>query len=243
MTAKVALVTGASSGIGAAIAAALSRDGFHVVLTGRNAERLAHVAAGLPGASFPLILDLTDGPGITSLHDRLPEAFRDIAVLVNNAGHDVGGRRFFDEGTAEDWSAIIEANLLGLVRLTHVVSRGMIARGQGDIVNIGSLAAIRPAPRMAAYAASKAGVHALSDVLRADLARHGIRVTEILPGLTRTAFAATRLGGDQAAADRFYDKANASLSPADVADGVIYALARPRHMSVAQLVLVPSGQW
>lgn len=236
-------MTGASGGIGAAIAAALSRDGVPVVLAGRRAARLDQVAAGLPGPSHCLVLDLGDSAAISALHDALPSAFRDIAVLVNNAGHDVGGRRFFDEGKAEDWSAIIETNLLGLIRLTHVVSRAMIARGEGDIVNIGSLAALRPAPRMAAYAASKAGVHVLSDVLRADLARHGIRVTEILPGLTRTGFAATRLGGDQAAADQFYDKAKASLSPADVADAVRYALARPRHMAVAQMVLVPSGQW
>jgi len=243
VVAQIALVTGASSGIGAAVAQALAAEGFQLVLCGRDTATLDRLAStlGTPSVAHPL--DVSEPASVDSVLARLPEASRSVSVLVNSAGHDVGGRRFFDEGGAADWVAIIEANLVGLIRLTRVVCHPMIARGSGDIVNIGSLSALRPAARMAAYATSKAGVHMFSDVLRADLGRHGIRVTEILPGLTRTGFARSRLRGDATAATQFYDKAAGSLSGADVARAVIYALAQPLNVTVAQMVVVPSGQW
>ena len=240
---RVALVTGAGSGIGAAVAHALGGEGWRVILCGRRRAPLDAVAATLAGPAHVLPVDLTDAAAVAAVPGALPQAFRAPALLVNCAGHDVGGRRSFEEGSADAWAAILEANLVGLVRLTHALVPGMIAAGGGDVVNIGSLAALRPAPRMAAYAASKAGVHAFSDVLRADLARHGIRVMEIMPGLTRTGFAEARLHGDEAAAARFYDKAPATLAADDVARAVLYAVAQPRHVVIAQLVLMPSGQW
>lgn len=240
---RVALVTGAGSGIGAAVAAALAGEGWRVILCGRTRARLDAVAATLAVPAHVLPVDLTDAAAVAAVPGALPQAFRAPALLVNCAGHDVGGRRSFEEGSADAWAAILEANLVGLVRLTHALVPGMIAAGGGDVVNIGSLAALRPAPRMAAYVASKAGVHAFSDVLRADLARHGIRVMEVMPGLTRTGFAETRLHGDADAARQFYDKAPATLAADDVARAVLYAVAQPRHVVVAQLVLMPSGQW
>lgn len=240
---RVALVTGASSGIGEAVAHALARAGWRTILCGRNRQRLDEVAAALAAPALPCPVDLTDAAAVSGLLGTVPEAFRPVSLLVNCAGHDTGGRRPFEAGTAEEWVDILQANLVGLVRLTHLVVQQMIGRCAGDIVNIGSLSALRPAPRMAAYNASKAGVHAFSDVLRADLGRHDIRVIEIMPGLTQTNFVRSRLRGDADAARQFYDKVPTRLAAQDVADAVIYAIGQPRHVVVAQLVLVPSSQW
>ena len=245
MTARpVALVTGASGGIGAAVARMLAQDGHPVVMCGRDRIRLAQAAAGLAAPVHLATFDMTDPAAIAALPGSLPPGFARVDIVVNAAGHDVGGRRPFEEGEPEDWAAIVDANLTGLMRLTHPFVRGMIARkAAGDVVNIGSLGALRPAPRMAAYTASKAGMHSFSDVLRADLGRHGIRVSEILPGLTHTGFAEARLRGDAGKAAGFYAKADAVLTPADVAAAVLNALRQPRHVTVAQTVVVPSGQW
>ena len=241
---RIALVSGASSGIGAAVAERLAQDGHRVVLCGRDAARLAQVAAALGGGAHVLPLDVTDAAAVAALPGSLPAAFGAVDIVVNAAGHDVGGRRPFQDGDADEWAAIIETNLTGTLRLTHALVRAMIARNApGDVVNIGSLAPLRLAPRMGAYAASKAGVHAFSDVLRADLAPFGIRVTEIMPGLTQTGFAAARLRGDMAGAARFYGKLPTALAPGDVAEAVMGALRQPRHVTVAQVVLVPSSQW
>ena len=240
---RVALVTGASSGIGAAVAETLAAEGYRLVLCGRNEATLGKLAGRLSTQSVVHTLDVSDAGNVDLVLERLPEAFRSVSVLINSAGHDVGGRRYFDEGKAADWAAIIEANLVGLICLTRVVCEPMIAAGSGDIVNLGSLSALRLSPRMAAYAASKAGVHTFSDVLRADLGRHGIRVMEVLPGLTRTGFAQTRLRGDSTAAAQFYDKAAANLSAEDVARATMFALGQPRNVTIAQMVVVPSGQW
>ncbi len=240
---RTALVTGAGSGIGAAIVRALAGGGWRIVLCGRSRARLDAVAATLAVPTHVLPVDLTDAAAVATLPGALPAAFRPLSLLVNCAGHDVGGRRAFEDAAAEAWAGILEANLVGLVRLTHALVADMIGGGGGDIVNIGSLSALRPAPRMAAYVASKAGVHAFSDVLRADLDRHGIRVIEVMPGLTRTDFAQTRLHGDAESARQFYDRAPATLTADDVAQAVIYAIGQPRHVVIAQLVLMPSGQW
>jgi NADP-dependent 3-hydroxy acid dehydrogenase YdfG len=237
------MVTGAGSGIGAAVAEALAAEGYHLVLCGRNVAALDAVAARVATPAHVLALDVSDAGSVETVLQRLPVAFAAISVLINGAGHDVGGRRAFQDGAADDWADIIETNLVGLIRLTRAVCAPMVARGEGDIVNIGSLSAIRPAPRIGPYAASKAGVHMLSDILRADLGPAGVRVIEILPGLTRTGFADARLRGDAGRAAEFYDKAPDCLSPADVARATVFALSQPRNVIIAQMVVMPAGQW
>jgi len=237
-----ALVTGASSGIGAAIARRLAQAGHKTIFCGRDVARLA-AAAGLGPLVHPLRLDMTDAAAIAALPGSLPPEFRQVGILVNAAGHDVGGRRPFQDGAVEDWATIIDTNLTGVLRLTHTLLKGMLARGGGDVVIVGSLATIRPAGRLAAYAASKAGLHAFSDALRADVSARGIRVMEVLPGLTRTGFAEARLRGDTAAPNRFYDKIDTALTADDVAGAVLAALAQPRHVVTAQLVLTPPSQF
>jgi NADP-dependent 3-hydroxy acid dehydrogenase YdfG len=244
MTAKrIALVTGASSGIGRAIAKALLDDGCRVILAGRNQAALREAAASHTANAHVLALDVTDFPAVDAFVDHLPAGFREIDVLVNNAGHDVGGRTRFDQGSVDDWISVIETNVSGLIRVTRAVVPGMIARGRGDIVNIGSVNALRVIPTMAAYGASKAAVHAFSDGLRADLAETPIRVIEVLPGLTRSDIVVRRFRGDRARAQAYYDSFGMALEADDIAAGVLYAIDQPPRVTVAQLTILPSNRF
>ena len=239
----MALVTGGSGGIGFAIAGMLARAGCSVVITGRNAQRLSDAAQSLQGDVHALQLDMTDAAAIAALPERLPERFRAPSVLVNNAGEDVGGRTRFDASSADELARVIETNLTGVIRITRALVPAMLEAGLGDIVNIGSTNALRPTPGMAAYTGSKSGVHGLTDVLRADYAKTNVRVCEVIPGLTRTHFAQTRMRGDAEKARAFFAQFPTALEPEDVADAVLYALTRPRHVSVHQIVVTPSFQW
>lgn len=232
------LVTGASSGIGEAICRSLAARGQRVVGAARRLERLEALAADLGDAFHPLELDIDDAAAVEGLEERLPARFESIDVLVNNAGHDIGGRRPFDQGSADQWCAIIETNVQGLIRVTRALIEGMLQRGHGHIVNIGSIAGLKPAATMAAYVASKYAVHGLSETLRLDYAGKGIRVTEIMPGLVRTGFAERRLG-DAERADAFYDAFDACLQAGDIADAVSWAIDRPPHVEIAQMVVLP----
>jgi NADP-dependent 3-hydroxy acid dehydrogenase YdfG len=234
----VVLVSGASSGIGEAICRLLIEQSYRVIGAARNESRLQQLWAELGDGFYPLVLDVTDSAAVAGLQQALPPEFHDIAVLVNNAGHDIGGRRLFDEGSAEQWCDIIETNVQGMIRLTRALIEGMLARGSGHIVNMGSIAGIKPYATMTAYVSSKYAVHGLSENLRLDYAGRGIRVTEILPGLVRTGFAQQRLG-DAQQAQEFYDDAEQCLQPEDVARTVIYAIQQPKHVEIAQLVVLP----
>jgi len=163
--------------------------------------------------------------------------------LINNAGHDVGGRKRFDQGSADDWTAIIETNLIGMMRVTRAVLPGMVARNRGDVVNMGSISALRMVTDMAPYSASKAGVHMLSDIIRGELANTGVRVTEILPGLTRTGIVRSRYRGDVAQEKEYFDQFEMALEPEDVARSVVYALSQPPQVQVAQIVILPVNRW
>jgi len=234
----VVLVSGASSGIGAAICRLLVARQFRVVAAARNQDRLVQLAAQLGDALYPLVLDVTDSAAVSQVAQSLPEEFREIAALVNNAGHDVGGRRMFEEGSAEQWCNIIETNVQGTIRLTHALIDGMLARGSGHIVNMGSIAGLKPYATGTAYVSSKFAVHGFSESLRLDYAGRGIRITEIMPGLVRSGFAGQRLG-DARRAEAFYDSFEQCLQPEDVAQTVLYALQQPKHVEIAQLVVLP----
>lgn len=233
-----ALVSGASSGIGAAICRRLVENGFRVVALARNEARLRDLCDGLGANCHPLALDITDADAIANLDDLLPQDCRAIEVLVNNAGHDVGGRRPFEEGSADQWCDIVETNVQGTIRLTHALVHGMLARARGHIVNLGSIAGLRPYATGSAYVTSKYAVHGFSESLRLDFAGRGIRVTEIMPGLVRTGFAEQRLGDAQRARE-FYDSFAQCLDAEDVARTVLFALQQPSHVEIAQLVVLP----
>ena len=239
----VALVTGASAGIGAAIAETLIAKGCRVICTARRGDRLEALATRLGPDCHPLVLDVTDSEGCAKLCERLPVNLREIDILINNAGHDVGGRKRFEDGAIEDWAAIIETNVTGLMRVSHGVAPGMAARGRGHIINLGSISGIGAYPEGSVYSASKHAVHGFSNSLRLDFAGSGIRVTEILPGTARTEFGRSRWRGDDARAEGFYDSFETLLSADDVAACVVFALEQPPHVVIAQLVVVPTSQW
>jgi 3-hydroxy acid dehydrogenase/malonic semialdehyde reductase len=180
---------------------------------------------------------------VDGLLAAIPKAFQPIDVLVNNAGHDIGGRTRFDLGPADDWSSIIETNLAGTMRVTRAILPQMVERNRGDIVNMSSISAIRLVPDMAAYTASKAGIRAFTDILRADLAETGIRVTEILPGLTRTNIILKRHRGDRKLEREYFERYRIALQPTDIARAVMFALAQPPHMQIAQMFILPVNRW
>ena len=237
---KIALVTGASAGIGEAICRSLVAKGHRVVASGRNRTKLDALAGELGEALAPLVLDVTDAAAVANLTSNLPAGFERIDILINNAGHDTGGRRRFDEGSADQWCDIVETNVQGLIRVTRALIDGMLERGDGHIINLGSIAGLKPYATGTAYVTSKYAVHGLSETLRLDYAGRGIRVTEIMPGLVRSGFAEQRLG-DAEAAREFYDSFAACLQPQDVAETVAFAIAQPRHVEIAQLVVLPAS--
>jgi len=237
-TSTIALVTGASSGIGEAISRLLVANQYRVIGAARNKSKLQALAEELGESFYPLVLDVNDAESVVSMVDNLPAELRGIDVLINNAGHDIGGRKSFELGTAAQWSHTIETNVQGLMRVTHAVIHGMLDRGRGLILNMGSIAGIKPFATVTAYVASKYAVHGFSESLRLDYAGKGIRVCEIMPGMVRTGFASERLG-DKDAADDFYDSFEQLLTSEDIAQAVLFALQQPKHVEISELVVMP----
>lgn len=237
----VALVTGASVGIGRAIAMRLLEQDARLIAVARNGERLEACFSDHGDSVHVLPLDVTDGPAVASLIGNLPEDWREIDILVANAGSDVGGRRAFCDGDVEDWASTVETNVNGVVRVCHAVLPGMLARGRGHVVIVGSVDALGTRPGGNVYAATKHAVHALADGLRQDYPNDPVRITEILPGLVRTGFAEARFRGDVERADAYYESFPAYLDPDDIARSTIFALNQPHEVNIAQMVIVPTG--
>lgn len=240
---RTALVTGAGSGIGLAIAVGLKAAGYRVALADIDASALAAAGEKLAGQCHPIELDITDDASVDALPARLAADGIVVDTLINAAGHDPGGTTRFDRGSAVDWTAAIATNLIGTMRVTRAFVAGMVERERGDIVNIGSIAGIRIVPDMTAYNTSKAGLHAFSDQLRADLAATPIRIIEIMPGLTKTDLIRKRYRGDVGRAEEYYRRFEMALDADDIARTVLYALAAPAHMVLAQAVVLPVNRW
>lgn len=236
----VALVTGASSGIGAATARALAARGWRLVLAARREDPLRTLATELPTLTHVAPLDVRDREAIEHVVDELPEAFRPLAVLVNNAGLGLGLDRA-DESDVADWLTMIETNVVGVSLLTRAVLPMMVSAGGGHVVTIGSIAGTWPYPGSNVYGATKAFVSQLMLNLRADLFRHNIRATVIEPGMTRSEFARVRHHGDVAAAEQTY-RGTQPLTPDDVAQAVAWVVEQPRHVTVTRLEMMPTGQ-
>jgi 3-hydroxy acid dehydrogenase/malonic semialdehyde reductase len=240
---RTALVTGAAGGMGRAITRALIDSGRRVVLVDRDAESLRALAGETGGNSCAVELDITDADRVDRLPDLVPEAFRPIDILINNAGHDIGGRTRFDLGPADDWSNIIATNLIGLMRVTRSILPDMVRRNAGHIVNISSINAVRIVPDMAAYSASKAGVHMFTETIRGELAETSIRVTEMQPGLTKTNIIVTRYRGDRKKEKEYFDQFKIALEPADIARSIIFALDQPPHVQIAEMMILPVNRY
>lgn len=236
---RQALVSGATSGIGAAIARRLVRDGARVVALGRRADRLAALRDELGDACHAAAVDVGDIAAVRAALDALPAGVAAIDLLVNNAGTARGQHRAQDADRA-DWQAMVDANIGGVLNLTHALLPGMVARDFGDIFNIGSIAAGAAYPTGNVYGATKAFVRQFTRNLRADLLGRNVRATCIEPGTVRTEFAAVRTGSAEAAA-KFYDHPNL-MEAEDVAEIVALCLALPRRINVNLLEAMPLGQ-
>ena len=238
-----AVVTGAAGGMGRAITEALLESGRRVVLVDRDPESLRQFAAKMGDSTFPIQLDVADAKSVDRLPDLIPNAFKPVDILINNAGHDIGGRTRFDVGPADDWSGIIQTNLIGLMRVTRSILPDMVRRNSGHIVNISSINAVRIIPDMAAYSTSKAGVHMFTETLRGELAETAIRVTEMQPGLTRTGIILTRYRGDRKKEKDYFGQFKLALDPADIARSILFALDQPPHVQIAEMMILPVNRY
>jgi len=236
-----ALVTGASSGIGAATAAMLARQGWRVVGAARRADRLAQHIGTLGSGATAVTLDIADATSVDTLFKRLPDGWKTIDVLINCAGHDVGGRHRFDTGSMAEWARTIETNAIGTMRVTHAVVPGMLDRGRGHIVNIGSTSSVNAYAGGAAYVASKFALNGFTKAILADYRGKGVRVTHIMAGLTWTEFVESRLRGDKSRADEFYGAFPVTLEPDDIARAILYAIEQPPHVTIAEMLVIPAS--
>jgi NADP-dependent 3-hydroxy acid dehydrogenase YdfG len=231
---RVAVVTGASSGFGAATARALAAAGFEVVVGARRLDRLREVATPL-GARFRQ-LDVTDPDSVAAFATGLDR----VDVLVNNAGNAFGAESVADADDSK-WRAMFELNVLGTLRVTRALLPRLVASGDGLIVNVGSIAGFEVYPGGAGYTASKHALRALTRTLRLELLGQPIRVSEISPGLAETEFALVRYGGDAARARKVYEGMT-PLTAEDVAEAIAFVVTRPSHVDIDELVIRPRDQ-
>jgi 3-hydroxy acid dehydrogenase/malonic semialdehyde reductase len=241
---KIILITGATSGFGLATARLFAKNGHRLIITGRREERLKKLAGDLKSEFgvdvLPLVFDVRDSNAVQSAADNLSEEWRNIDVLVNNAGLAVGLGPI-QEGILDDWERMIDTNVKGLLYVTRAFSPFMIARKKGHIINIGSIAGKEVYPNGNVYCATKHAVDALSKAMRTDMLKHGIKVTQIAPGAAETEFSVVRFKGDQAAADNFY-KGFDPLTGEDIAELVYYVTTLPAHVCINDMVVTPTAQ-
>lgn len=236
----IAFVTGASSGIGAATARSFALAGAHLVLAARRIERLHALAAKLTVPAHLIELDVRDRAAVHAAVAAIPDAFAAIDVLVNNAGLSRGFEPLH-EGVQDDWDEMIDTNVKGLLYVTRAVLPGMVARGHGHVINVGSVAGHETYPRGNVYCASKAAVRALNKGMRLDLAGTGVRVSTVDPGLVPTEFSNVRFHGDHERAATVYENTR-PLSAADVAETIVWCASRPPWVNVEELLLMPTDQ-
>ena len=233
MEAKIVFITGASSGIGEGCARKFAREGWNLILNARTVSKLEELKAELEGAYGVRVY-------IAASLESLPEEWKAIDVLVNNAGLVIGVDKEF-EGSLDEWDIMIDTNIRGLLAMTRLVVPGMVERGRGHIINIGSIAGDAAYPGGSVYCATKAAVKALSDGLRIDLVDTPLRVTNVKPGMVETNFTVVRYRGDKEAADNFY-KGIRPLTGDDIAETVYFAASAPAHIQIAEVLLMPTYQ-
>jgi NADP-dependent 3-hydroxy acid dehydrogenase YdfG len=241
---KTVFITGASSGIGAATALAFAAQGARLLLAARRAARLAEVAslalARGAAAVHSISLDVRDRNAVQSAVGALAPEWARIDVLVNNAGLSRGLEKLY-AGLIEDWEEMIDTNVKGLLYVSRAVVPGMVERGRGHVVNLGSTAGELTYPNGAVYCATKGAERAINDGLRQDLLGTPVRVTTVDPGMVETEFSTVRFHGDTARAASVY-KGIQPLTPEDVADAILWAVTRPPHVNVARVLLTPVQQ-
>ena len=240
---KIALVTGATSGIGEACARKLAENGYNMIITGRKADRLESIATELRALGvevMTLAFDVRDREAARSAIESLPAEWQEIDVLVNNAGGALGLEHEY-AGSYDDWDTMIDTNIKGLLTMTRLIVPGMVERNRGHVVNIGSVAGDAAYGGGNVYCATKSAVKALSDGLRIDVAHTKVRVTNIKPGLVETNFSVIRFHGDKERADNVY-KGIKPLTGKDIAESVYYAISAPEHVQVAEILILATHQ-
>ena len=241
---KTALVTGVTSGFGRAIAIRLAGLGYKLIITGRRADRLEELTQLLCNdytvEVLPLCFDVRDNEACTKALSNLPDSFKKIDLLINNAGLAAGASPF-QESDLADFDQMIDTNVKGLIYITKLIVPGMIANQSGHIINISSIAGIEVYPNGSVYCASKHAVNAITKGLRLDLIKHGIKVSSISPGYAETEFSIVRYHGDEEKAKAVY-AGLIPLNAEDIADTVEFIITRPAHVSINDIQLNPTQQ-
>lgn len=241
---KIVFVTGASSGIGESTVKAFAAKGAKVLMCARRLGKIESLARTIKDtygcSSHPFLLDVRDRQAVEKAISRLPEEWRSIEVLVNNAGLSRGLDKLH-EGLPADWEEMIDTNIKGLLYVSRAVIPGMAERGRGHIINIGSVAGYEVYPGGNVYCATKFAVRALSKGLRLDLNGTPLRVSEVAPGMVETEFSFVRFHGDSGRAEKVY-RGLTPLSPDDIADAVVWCATRPLHVNVSEVMLMPTAQ-
>ena len=244
MKGKIVFITGASSGIGEGCARKFATQGSDLILNARNVDKLNELKNELETSYgvrvYLLPFDVRDRKAAMEALASLPKEWQAIDVLINNAGLVIGVDKEF-EGNLDEWDVVIDTNIKALLAITRLVVPGMVERGRGHIVNIGSIAGDAAYPGGSVYCATKAAVKALSDGLRIDLVDTPLRVTNVKPGMVETNFTVVRYRGDKQAADNFY-KGIRPLTGDDIAETVYYAASAPEHVQIAEVLVMPTYQ-
>ena len=244
MSAKIVLITGASSGIGEACARRFAQGGYKVIINSRTASKLNILKQELEekynAQVFSLPFDVRDREAAKKALASLPNSWQEIDILVNNAGLVIGVDKEY-EGSLDEWDTVIDTNIKSLLAMTRLVVPGMVERGRGHIINMGSIAGDAAYPGGSVYCATKAAVKALTDGLRMDLVHTPLRITNIKPGMVETNFSVIRFRGDREKADNVY-KGIKPLTGEDIADTVFYAASAPEHVQIAEVLILPVHQ-
>jgi 3-hydroxy acid dehydrogenase/malonic semialdehyde reductase len=241
---NIVLITGASSGIGLATAKLFAQNHYSVIITGRREKRLKDFVVEMKSMFnaevLPLKMDVSNYSNVKEGIESLPGDWKDIKILINNAGLALG-LNYIHEGNIEDWERMIDTNLKGLLYVSREVIPGMIARGTGHIINIGSIAGKETYLKGNVYCATKYGVDSITKALRIELVKHGIRVTQIAPGAVETEFSKVRYKGNDEMAAKVY-QGFVPLQPEDVAGAIYFAATLPQHVCVNDMLIMPTAQ-
>lgn len=241
---RIALITGATAGIGKAIAVKLAKEGHDIIITGRRQERLEELEKEIEikygVRAFSLCFDVSKYAEVEMAVNSLPSDWRNIDILVNNAGLAVGLNPIH-QGVIEDWERMIDTNIKGLLYVTRLVSPIMVQRRSGHIINLCSIAGKDVYANGNVYCATKHAVDALTKGIRIDLLPYGIKVTQVCPGAVETEFSIVRFKGDKARADKVYDGFT-PLYADDIANAVFYAVSQPAHVDVQDMLVLPTAQ-
>jgi len=241
---KIALVTGASAGIGEACALKLAENGFDLIIAGRREKNIENLAKKIQDTYsrevFSLCLDVRNYEEVEKTINSLPEKWKNIDVLVNNAGLAVGVSPI-EQGVIDDWDRMIDTNVKGLLYVTRCVSPLMATRKKGLIVNISSIAGKEAYPGGNVYCGTKHAVEAITKGMRIDLLPHNIRVSSIAPGMVETEFSLVRFKGDESKAEQVYDGFE-PLKAEDIAESLLFIATRPEHVSINDILIMPSAQ-